>query len=161
MKAYLINTDTMKFLGKFNSIADADTEAAKHSYGFTVVTDEADIVALLRGPDILKLYNQLVDKPLVKFSTKADGAARLMMMLKVQEEKSVTEETATPKTKPKKEPAQDGYKGHRAGSTKGELHQWLDENTDATRPEFVEQATSRGISVSTARGWFSAFRRSA
>ena len=49
---------------------------------------------------------------------------------------------------------------HREGSRKGELHAWF---TDKS-PEldaFVKKAVDKGLKESTARGWYSAFKRKA
>jgi len=171
MTAYVINTDVLKPLGRFATLADAEKfgESATDA-NFTIITDLEDCQSLLSRDEMVQIYNNVTGAELKKFSTKADGAQRLMDALDAMR----PEEFAPPKkrrskrsdakSEKDKKAAGEGYKGHRAGSLKGQAHKLFDDKfgqEEVTRKEIIGAIAKLGVADCTAASWYQAFRRQA
>ncbi len=79
MKAYLINTDNMKAVGRFASIKSAEKAGAGAKYNFDIITQDDDM-ARFTGAELVKLFDNHrgTRAPIKKFKSKQNGALRIM-----------------------------------------------------------------------------------
>jgi hypothetical protein len=165
MKAYVINTDTNKVLGRFASMDDAVKFADATDVNYTVVTDAKDISALLSRDEMVTIYNNHMGTELKKFSTKADGAKRVLEMLHdMQDSDFAPPKKKRASRKAERKPTEPGYKGHRNGSIKGKAHEYFDKHFGSdkkTRKDIIAGIEALEVQPSTASSWYQAFRRTA
>ncbi len=78
MKAYLINTDNMKAVGRFASIKSAEKAGAGAKYNFDIVPEDDDMARFTKAEMVTLFNNHRGTRVEVKrFSDKSNGAKRI------------------------------------------------------------------------------------
>lgn len=78
MSAYVINTDAMRLLGRFQDIESAEAYASNGDYPYTIVTDEEDVASLFRLKELTEMWNALNPDDLKEeFTDKAQAVGKV------------------------------------------------------------------------------------
>ena len=85
MKAYLINLDTMRAVGRFASTNDAERVGDKAAYSFDVIEAEGDDLKRYKGKELVVLYNAHRGNhvEVKKFSDSATARKRVIQALDI------------------------------------------------------------------------------
>lgn len=96
-----------------------------------------------------------------KTTSKKTGGKRSAKEMKNAKKKSIKKKAgkkAAAPAKTSKKATGDGYKGHRAGSTKGKMHKFFDEKKP-DRQKFIAKCEAEGLAASTASSWYGTWNK--